>query len=154
MHSPPPPPPNIFHTESFIMIPKLLQCMGGGGGRGGGRGGTAYLVVPDLHKPVICSRDEVRLVSPCIVVHAVSSFLVAIQREVRVGRPQLPHLNKEKHREIIQLLQLYPPLLLQASCLWNQRINLLLTILWLSLLFCLICFCLFFNSKLTITEKE
>lgn len=38
---------------------------------------NAYLVVPDLNQAVICTRNEIGLVSPAVIVNAVHSFLVA-----------------------------------------------------------------------------
>lgn len=43
---------------------------------------NTHLVVPDLHQPVICPRNEVWLVPTTVIVNAVYSFLVAFQGEV------------------------------------------------------------------------
>lgn len=46
----------------------------------------SHLVVPDLDLTVICSWDEVGLVSSTVVVNTVDSFLMALQREIRRRR--------------------------------------------------------------------
>jgi len=51
------------------------------------------LVVPHLDRAVVRAREQVGLVAPRVVVHAVDALVVAVQREVRVGGPQAPHLD-------------------------------------------------------------
>lgn len=44
---------------------------------------VAYLIVPYLDQPVISARDEVRLVTPAVVVYGVYPLLMPFQGEVR-----------------------------------------------------------------------
>lgn len=64
---------------------------------------STYLVVPDLHQPVICPRNEVWLVPTTVIVNAVYSFLVAFQGEVGRWWSELPHLARKdptKHNRV------------------------------------------------------
>lgn len=56
---------------------------------------NTHLVVPDLNQAVICTRDEIGLVSPAVIINAVHSFLVAFQSEVGWRGTKLPDLPKK-----------------------------------------------------------
>ena len=45
-----------------------------------------YLVVPDFHQTIVATRDEVRLITAGVVVHAVHTLLVAFESEIRLRR--------------------------------------------------------------------
>lgn len=57
---------------------------------------NTYLVVPDLNQPVICTWNEIWLVSSTVIVNAVYSFLMAFQSKVGWRGAKLPHLPREK----------------------------------------------------------
>lgn len=64
---------------------------------------NTHLVVPDLHQPVICPRNEVWLVPTTVIVNAVYSFLMAFQGEVGRWWSELPHLARKdptKHNRV------------------------------------------------------
>lgn len=52
------------------------------------------LVIPDLDASVVSARNEVRLVSPVEVIHAIDPLVVAFQSEVGRARTQLPNLQR------------------------------------------------------------
>lgn len=53
-----------------------------------------YLIVPYFHKTVICSWDEVWLVTTTVVINAIHTFLMSLQSEVWGRWAQLPHLQR------------------------------------------------------------
>jgi hypothetical protein len=56
------------------------------------------LVVPDLDELVVGARDEVRLVAGERVLDGVDALLVALEREVRIGRIEAPDLDSAVER--------------------------------------------------------
>lgn len=53
-----------------------------------------YLIVPYFHKTVICSWDEVWLVTTTVVINAIHAFFMSLQSEVWWWWAQLPHLQR------------------------------------------------------------
>ena len=54
---------------------------------------ATHLIVPDLDEPVVHSGDEVGLVSAMVVVDAVDSLFMSLQRKVRCVGAELPYLG-------------------------------------------------------------
>lgn len=53
----------------------------------------SHLIIPNLHRSIICSTENIRLVSGRIIVDAVDSTFMSFQSVMRSVRSQSPHLD-------------------------------------------------------------
>lgn len=53
----------------------------------------SHLIIPNFYQSIICTRNQIWLIPPSIVVHTISTLLMTFQSKVGCWRAKLPNLK-------------------------------------------------------------